>query len=79
MKFKFLIALFFLSQTNVIYAEVKTKFLLINKSNRDLLIFLNNGEITTDMKTYEILKDKKIMEENRLELPYGFALHHLEE
>ncbi len=45
MKFKFLIALLFLSQTNVIYAEVKTKFLLINKSNRDLLIFLNNGEI----------------------------------
>ena len=29
----------------LIYAEVKTKFLLINKSNRDLLIFLNNGEI----------------------------------
>ena len=45
MKFKFFIALFFLSQTNVIYAEVKTKLLLINKSNRDLLIFLNNGEI----------------------------------
>ena len=42
-------------------------------------IILNNGEITTDMKTYEILKNKKIMEENRLELPYGFALHHLEE
>lgn len=45
----------------------------------DRSIILNNGEITTDMKTYEILKDKKIMEENRLELPYGFALHHLEE
>ena len=42
-------------------------------------IILNNGEITTDMKTYEILKNKKIMKENRLELPYGFALHHLEE
>ena len=35
----------------------------------DRSIILNNGEITTDMKTYEILKDKKIMEENRLELP----------
>ena len=45
----------------------------------DRSIILNNGAITTDMKTYEILKDKKIMEENRLELPYGFALHHLEE
>ena len=45
----------------------------------DRSIILNNGEITTDMITYEILKDKKIMEENRLELPYGFALHHLEE
>ena len=42
-------------------------------------IILNNGEITTDMKTYEILKNKKVMKENRLELPYGFALHHLEE
>ena len=42
-------------------------------------IILNNGEVTTDMKTYEILKSKKIMEENRLELPYGFALHHLDE
>ena len=40
---------------------------------------LNNGKITTDLKTYEILKNTKIMEENRLELPYGFALHHLEE
>ena len=27
----------------------------------DRSIILNNGEITTDMKTYEILKDKKIM------------------
>ena len=45
MKLKFFIALLLLSYTNVIYAEVKTKLLLINKSNRDLLIFLNNGEI----------------------------------
>ena len=45
----------------------------------DRSIILNNGEITTDMKTYEILKDKTIMKENRLELPYGFALHHLDE
>ena len=45
MKFKFFIILFLLSHTNVIYAEVKTKLLLINKSDRDLLIFLNNGEI----------------------------------
>ena len=45
MKLKFIITLFLLSHTNLIYAEVKTKLLLINKSNRDLLIFLNNGEI----------------------------------
>ena len=31
------------------------------------------------MYVHLTLKDKKIMEENRLELPYGFALHHLEE
>ena len=34
MKLIFFIAVFFLSQTKVIYAEVKTKLLLINKSNR---------------------------------------------
>lgn len=42
-------------------------------------IILNNGRITADEKTINILKNDKIMSENRLELPYGFAFHHLEE
>ena len=42
-------------------------------------IILNNGQITADADTYKILKDSKVMEENRLEFPFGFALHHLEE
>ena len=42
-------------------------------------VILNNGKITADDDTYKILKNKKIMSDNRLELPFGFALHHLEE
>jgi cobalt/nickel transport system ATP-binding protein len=42
-------------------------------------IILNGGKITTDDETYRILKDRNKMEENRLELPFGFALHHLDE
>ena len=42
-------------------------------------IILNNGKITADDDTYKILKNEKIMSDNRLELPFGFALHHLEE
>jgi cobalt/nickel transport system ATP-binding protein len=42
-------------------------------------IILNNGKITADSETYKILKDEKTMSDNRLELPFGFALHHLEE
>ena len=42
-------------------------------------IILNNGKITADTDTYKILKDEKTMSDNRLELPFGFALHHLEE
>src|SRR5210317_1611047 len=42
-------------------------------------IILNSGKITTDNETYMILKDRNIMEDNRLELPFGFALHHLDE
>ena len=42
-------------------------------------IILNNGKITADSDTYKILKDEKTMSDNRLELPFGFALHHLEE
>ena len=42
-------------------------------------IILNGGKITTDDETYMILKDRNAMEENRLELPFGFALHHLDE
>jgi len=42
-------------------------------------IILNNGEIKTRDKTYSILTNEEIMKENRLELPFGFALHHLED
>ena len=42
-------------------------------------IILNNGKVTADTDTYKILKDEKIMSDNRLELPFGFALHHLED
>ena len=40
-------------------------------------LILNEGEIKEDSETKTILKNEKIMKENRLELPYGFALHHL--
>ena len=42
-------------------------------------VILNNGKITANDKTYKILKNEKVMADNRLELPFGFALHHLEE
>jgi len=42
-------------------------------------VILNNGKVTADTDTYKILKDEKTMSDNRLELPFGFALHHLEE
>ncbi|MDA9645892.1 energy-coupling factor ABC transporter ATP-binding protein [Candidatus Actinomarina] len=42
-------------------------------------IVVNNGKITEDGKTKELLTNNKIMKENRLELPFGFALHHLDE
>ena len=45
----------------------------------DESIILNNGEIKTRDKTYTILTNEEIMKENRLELPFGFALHHLED
>ena len=38
-------------------------------------LILNEGEIKEDSETKTILKNEKIMKENRLELPYGFALH----
>ena len=40
-------------------------------------IILNEGEIKEDSQTKNILQNEKIMKENRLELPFGFALHHL--
>ena len=40
-------------------------------------LILNEGEIKEDSETKTILKNEKLMKENRLELPYGFALHHL--
>jgi cobalt/nickel transport system ATP-binding protein len=42
-------------------------------------VILNDGKITVDDETYKILKNEKIMSDNRLELHFGFALHHLEE
>ena len=42
-------------------------------------VILNDGKITVDDETYKILKNEKVMSDNRLELPFGFALHHLEE
>ena len=40
-------------------------------------LILNEGEIKEDSQTKTILKNEEIMKENRLELPFGFALHHL--
>ena len=42
-------------------------------------LVLNEGEIKKDDLTINILKDEKFMKKNRLELPYGFAFHHLGE
>lgn len=42
-------------------------------------IVVNGGSITQDGITKELLTNDKIMKENRLELPFGFALHHLDE
>ena len=42
-------------------------------------IVLNDGKITRDDNTLKILKDEIFMKNNRLELPYGFAFHHLGE
>ncbi len=42
-------------------------------------IVVNSGLITENGKTIDLLTNKKVMRENRLELPYGFALHHLDE
>jgi len=42
-------------------------------------IVVNSGLITENGKTKDLLTNNKVMRENRLELPYGFALHHLDE
>ena len=42
-------------------------------------LVLNEGIIKKDSLTKDILQNKQLMKENRLELPYGFALHHLGE
>ena len=42
-------------------------------------LVLNEGEIKKDDLTINILKYEKFMKKNRLELPYGFAFHHLGE
>tara|TARA_Y100000590_G_C15601274_1_gene970151 strand:- start:299 stop:1045 length:747 start_codon:yes stop_codon:yes gene_type:complete len=42
-------------------------------------LVLNEGEIKKDDLTINILKDERFMKKNRLELPYGFAFHHLGE
>tara|TARA_B100000287_G_scaffold87208_1_gene79822 strand:+ start:1434 stop:2180 length:747 start_codon:yes stop_codon:yes gene_type:complete len=45
----------------------------------DRSLVLNEGMIKEDSLTKNILKNEELMKENRLELPYGFALHHLGE
>ena len=45
MKFSFLVLLFFLLYSGFTFADIKINYLIINKSSRQLLIFLNNGEI----------------------------------
>ena len=42
-------------------------------------IVVNNGVITENGKTKDLLTNNRVMKENRLELPFGFALHHLDE
>ena len=42
-------------------------------------LILNEGVIKEDSLTKTILQNEGLMKENRLELPYGFALHHLGE
>ena len=42
-------------------------------------LVLNEGVVKEDSQTKTILQNKELMKENRLELPYGFALHHLGE
>ena len=42
-------------------------------------LILNEGTIKKDSLTKAILQNEQLMKENRLELPYGFALHHLGE
>lgn len=41
----FLLKIFFLVSLNFSVVESNTKYLLINKSNRELIVFLDNGEI----------------------------------
>ena len=45
MKFNFFLLVFFLLYCNLTFADIKTNYLIINKSSRQLVIFLNNGEI----------------------------------
>ena len=45
MKFNFFVLIFFLLSYNLTFADIKTNYLIINKSSRKLVIFLNNGEI----------------------------------
>ena len=42
-------------------------------------LILNEGTVKEDSLTKAILQNEQLMKENRLELPYGFALHHLGE
>ena len=45
MNFNFLVLIFFFLTSGITFADIKTNYLIINKSSRQLLIFLNNGEI----------------------------------
>ncbi len=39
-------------------------------------VIMNDGRVVADGPTREILGDARLLEENRLELPYGFVLEH---
>ena len=47
MKINFILKIVLIFYINIAVSETDTKYLLINKSNRELIAFLNNGEVKT--------------------------------
>ena len=62
------------TQLDVLIDDAKTAKEKVIVANEDF-IQLSNSMAVND----KILKNEKVMADNRLELPFGFALHHLEE